>query len=149
MSIFGKEIQKEPLVTSWEEIQKNTFTRWCNFHLKNVHKEIKNLSKDFSDGLHLIALLQVLSNQKIKKYHKKPIFRQMKLENVSIALLFTTSEKIKLVSIGEFNICLLFLCQCCEIDRLSLEFKIEFEIIFASPSSAKNYLHKHKSFKVY
>ncbi|XP_026218464.1 filamin-C isoform X9 [Anabas testudineus] len=84
----------------WKKIQQNTFTRWCNEHLKVVNKRINDLQKDLSDGLKLIGLLEVLSQKKMyRKYHSRPNFRQMKLENVSVALEFLEREHIKLVSI--------------------------------------------------
>ena len=86
----------------WKQIQKNTFTRWCNEHLKCVNKRIGSLESDLSDGLRLISLLEVLSQKKMGRYNKRPNFRQMKLENVSVALKFLERERIKLVSIGKF-----------------------------------------------
>nr|XP_046235140.1 filamin-C isoform X4 [Scatophagus argus] len=84
----------------WKKIQQNTFTRWCNEHLKCINKRINDLQKDLSDGLKLIGLLEVLSQKKMyRKYHSRPNFRQMKLENVSVALEFLEREHIKLVSI--------------------------------------------------
>ncbi|XP_022262239.1 filamin-B isoform X2 [Canis lupus baileyi] len=84
----------------WKKIQQNTFTRWCNEHLKCVNKRIGNLQTDLSDGLRLIALLEVLSQKRMyRKYHQRPTFRQMQLENVSVALEFLDRESIKLVSI--------------------------------------------------
>uniref|UniRef100_A0A8C9QV41 Filamin A n=1 Tax=Scleropages formosus TaxID=113540 RepID=A0A8C9QV41_SCLFO len=84
----------------WKKIQQNTFTRWCNEHLKCVNKRIANLQTDLSDGLRLIALLEVLSQKKMfRKYNQRPTFRQMQLENVSVALEFLDKESIKLVSI--------------------------------------------------
>ncbi|XP_029282051.1 filamin-C-like [Cottoperca gobio] len=88
----------------WKKIQQNTFTRWCNEHLKVVNKRINDLQKDLSDGLKLIGLLEVLSQKKMyRKYHSRPNFRQMKLENVSVALEFLEREHIRLVSIGEWK----------------------------------------------
>uniref|UniRef100_A0A8C4YNN5 Filamin B n=1 Tax=Gopherus evgoodei TaxID=1825980 RepID=A0A8C4YNN5_9SAUR len=84
----------------WKRIQQNTFTRWCNEHLRCVNKRIGNLQSDLSDGLRLIALLEVLSQKHMyRKYHQRPTFRQMQLENVSVALEFLERESIKLVSI--------------------------------------------------
>ncbi|KAF7693127.1 hypothetical protein HF521_008443 [Silurus meridionalis] len=84
----------------WKKIQQNTFTRWCNEHLKCVNKRIADLQMDLNDGLRLIALLEVLSQKKMyRKYHARPTFRQMKLENVSVALEFLDRENIRLVSI--------------------------------------------------
>lgn len=89
----------------WKKIQQNTFTRWCNEHLKCVGKRLTDLQRDLSDGLRLIALLEVLSQKRMyRKFHPRPNFRQMKLENVSVALEFLEREHIKLVSIGQ--------CQC-------------------------------------
>lgn len=88
----------------WKKIQQNTFTRWCNEHLKCVNKRIANLQTDLSDGLRLIGLLEVLSQKKMfRKYNQRPTFRQMQLENVSVALEFLDRENIKLVSIGKFG----------------------------------------------
>lgn len=87
----------------WKKIQQNTFTRWINEHLKCVNKRIVDLQLDLGDGLRLIALLEVLSHKKMyRKYHPRPNFGQMKLENVSVALEFLDKENIKLVSIGEW-----------------------------------------------
>ncbi|XP_054622815.1 filamin-C-like isoform X3 [Dunckerocampus dactyliophorus] len=84
----------------WKKIQQNTFTRWCNEHLKCVNKRIMDLQKDLDDGLKLIGLLEVLSQKNMyRKYHARPNFRQMKLENVSVALEFLEREHIRLVSI--------------------------------------------------
>ncbi|XP_060897717.1 filamin-B isoform X1 [Labrus mixtus] len=84
----------------WKKIQQNTFTRWTNEHLKCVNKHIADLQVDLGDGLKLIALLEVLSQKKMcRKYHSRPNFGQMKLENVSLALEFIEKENIKLVSI--------------------------------------------------
>ncbi|XP_035238872.1 LOW QUALITY PROTEIN: filamin-A-like [Anguilla anguilla] len=84
----------------WKKIQQNTFTRWCNEHLKCINKRIANLQTDLSDGLRLIGLIEVLSQRKMfRKYNQRPTFRQMQLENVSVALEFLEKENIKLVSI--------------------------------------------------
>lgn len=85
----------------WKLIQKNTFTRWCNEHLKCVNQRLANLETDLSDGLRLISLLEVLSQKKMGKYNKRPRIWQMKLENVTVALEFLEREKIRLVSIGK------------------------------------------------
>ncbi|MCJ8734519.1 hypothetical protein PDJAM_G00236590 [Pangasius djambal] len=84
----------------WKKIQQNTFTRWFNEHLKCINKTVTDLQRDLSDGLKLISLLEVLSQKKMyRKHHVRPNFRQMKLENVSVALEFLDREHIKLVSI--------------------------------------------------
>ena len=85
----------------WKKIQQNTFTRWCNEHLKCVQKHIGNLEFDLSDGLRLIALVEVLSQKRIPRFNKRPTFRSMKLENVSLVLNFLERENIKIVNIGK------------------------------------------------
>ena len=100
----------------WKKIQQNTFTRWCNEHLKCVNQYIYSLETDFSDGLKLISLLQVLSHKRIPRYNKKPTFPPQKRENVAIALKFIEQEQIKLVNIGE-PVCVLsyssITARCC------------------------------------
>lgn len=90
----------------WKKIQQNTFTRWANEHLKLINHNINNLETDLSDGLRLIALIEVLFQKRMPKYNKRPTFRSQKLENVSVALKFLEEEHIKIVNIGE---CLLLL----------------------------------------
>lgn len=85
----------------WKRIQQNTFTRWANEHLKIVDKNIGSLETDLSDGLRLIALIEVLSQKRLPKHNKRPTFRSQKLENVSVALKFLEDQHIRLVNIGE------------------------------------------------
>lgn len=40
-----------------EENEIETFTKWCNYRLKDKGLEIKNLVKDFSTGILLIELV--------------------------------------------------------------------------------------------
>lgn len=85
----------------WKLIQKNTFTRWANEHLKLVNKNIAELDIDLSDGLKFIALVEVLSGKKFQKYNRRPNFRTQKLENVTMALKFLEEDEgIKIVNIG-------------------------------------------------
>ena len=86
----------------WKLIQKNTFTRWANEHLKTVNKHVAELETDFSDGLRLLALVEVLSGKKFTKYNKRPNFRTQKLENVTMCLKFLEEDEgIRIVNIGK------------------------------------------------
>jgi len=86
----------------WKLIQKNTFTRWANEHLKLVNKNIADLEFDLSDGLRLIALVEVLSGKKFAKLNRRPNFRTQKLENVTMCLRFLEEDEgIKIVNIGK------------------------------------------------
>jgi filamin len=87
----------------WKRIQQNTFTRWANEHLKLVNRHIDDLQSELSDGLNLIALIEVLSQKKVPRHNKRPNFRSQKLENVSVVLDFLENvERIRLVNIGKF-----------------------------------------------
>jgi len=90
----------------WKLIQKNTFTRWTNERLKTVNKNIGDLETDLSDGLRLIALVEVLSGKPLgQKYTRRPTIRPQQLENVTMALRFLErDEGIRLVNIGQYLI---------------------------------------------
>lgn len=107
---YGEEDEEEMTTTEreladdaqWKIIQKNTFTRWANEHLKTVNKQIADLEADFSDGLRLVALIEVLSGKKFKHVNKRPNFRTQKLENVTMTLRFLEEDEgIRIVNIGE------------------------------------------------
>ncbi|CAG2112906.1 unnamed protein product, partial [Medioppia subpectinata] len=84
----------------WKRIQQNTFTRWANEHLRTVNKFVTDLGTDFTDGLRLIALVEVLAGKKLPPYNKRPKVRAQKLENVNIAIQFLKNEeKIRIVNI--------------------------------------------------
>ena len=87
---------------AWKLIQKNTFTRWVNEHLKTVSQRVEDLRYDFSDGLKLISLIEVLTGHKFKHVNKRPNFRTQKLENVTNALKFLEEDQgVRLVNIGK------------------------------------------------
>lgn len=104
----------------WKLIQKNTFTRWANEHLKTVNKNIADLETDLSDGLRLIALVEVLSGKKFSKFNRRPNFRTQKLENVTMALRFLEEDEgIRIVNIGKCDIWDIWAVsaelQCCKV----------------------------------
>ena len=88
----------------WKKIQQNTFTRWVNRHLKKANSHIENLETDFSDGLKLIALSEVLSHKQVPTHNKKPRMRMQQLENVTIALEFLQKDGVILVSLDSSHI---------------------------------------------
>lgn len=103
---IDEEMQRELAEDApWKKIQQNTFTRWANEHLKLVNKRVDNLQWDLSDGLNIIALVEVLSHKKLPRFNKKPMFRSQKLENVSVALDFLENiERIRLVNIDSTHL---------------------------------------------
>lgn len=40
-----------------------TFTAWCNSHLRKAGTQIENIEEDFRDGLKLMLLLEVISGK--------------------------------------------------------------------------------------
>lgn len=90
---------------AWKIIQKNTFTRWANEHLKTINKQLNDLETDLSDGLRLVGLVEVLSGKKFKHLNRRPNFRTQKLENVTMVLEFLErDEGIRIVNIGKFTL---------------------------------------------
>jgi len=71
----------------WEDVQKKTFCGWVNMHLAKKDMRVSNLEKDFSDGVRLIALLEVLNGEKIEgRYYKNPKSKPYMIDNVHFAL---------------------------------------------------------------
>jgi len=103
---FAEDMQRELSDDApWKRIQQNTFTRWANEHLKLVNRHVDDLQLEFSDGLNLIALVEVLSQKKVSRYNRRPNFRSQKLENVSVVLDFLeNTERIRLVNIDASHI---------------------------------------------
>lgn len=44
-------------------MQLKTFTTWVNLHLKRESLMVEDLSKDFADGIKLIKLVEVISEE--------------------------------------------------------------------------------------
>uniref|UniRef100_A0A673BNT4 Actinin alpha 4 n=1 Tax=Sphaeramia orbicularis TaxID=375764 RepID=A0A673BNT4_9TELE len=74
-----------------------TFTAWCNSHLRKAGTQIDNIEEDFRDGLKLMLLLAVISGTYTSPQRK---MRVHKINNVNKALDFIASKGVKLVSIG-------------------------------------------------
>ncbi|XP_054035911.1 spectrin beta chain, non-erythrocytic 2-like [Dryobates pubescens] len=53
-----------------DKVQKKTFTKWMNQHLKKVRKHVNDLYEDLRDGHNLISLLEVLSGDTLRKAGK-------------------------------------------------------------------------------
>ena len=48
-------------------VQKKTFTKWCNSFLSKLGMEIDDLFRDLQDGRRLIKLLELISGEKLGK----------------------------------------------------------------------------------
>lgn len=96
---YDTEEDKGLLDSAWERQQRKTFTAWCNSHLRKLSKQIDNIEEDFRDGLLLMALLEVISGERLPKPEKGRL-RVHKIANVNKALGFVGGKGVKLVSIG-------------------------------------------------
>lgn len=96
---YGEDEDRGLLDPAWERQQKKTFTAWCNSHLRKVGAQIEEIDKDFSDGLKLMLLLEVISGERLPKPERGRL-RFHKIGNVNKALDFVASKGVKLVSIG-------------------------------------------------
>ncbi len=64
----GKDDRVFELRSEYENVQKRTFTKWANAHLKALHMNIADLYMDLRDGRLLIALLERLSNEMLVRH---------------------------------------------------------------------------------
>jgi hypothetical protein len=60
-----------------------------------------DLVKDFSSGVKLIELLEIMSDTSLGRYNRKPMMRVQKAENAAKALQFIRDSGVKLTNIGE------------------------------------------------
>jgi len=83
----------------WVEFQQATFTSWINEVLKDTEHTVENIQTDFRNGLALIALLETISDKKIKGVKNKNLTMnqyQMR-ENLDICLRFMEEQNFSLV----------------------------------------------------
>ena len=90
---------------AWEETQVKVFSRWCAKHLKVRNIPFETLKTEFSDGVKLINLLEIIGGEKMDgKWHAKPTNRFQKLENTQLAIHYIADiKKIKLIKIHKLK----------------------------------------------
>lgn len=89
------------LEKTWERIQRKTFTGWVNSHLRKRALLIENIETDLQDGIKLINLLEIISDDTFPfKYEKKANLRIQKVGNVGHCLNFIKSKGVHLAGIG-------------------------------------------------
>lgn len=76
-----------------------TFTAWCNSHLRKAGTAIESIEEDFRNGLKLMLLLEVISGETLPRPDRGKM-RFHKIANVNKALDYIASKGVKLVSIG-------------------------------------------------
>lgn len=89
---------------TWVDVQKKTFTRWCNQFLAERRMKIDDLQADLKNGLPLVNLLEIISSKSIGKFNKKPSSRYQFLENNGIGIRFIKEEGLQLVGVGPEDI---------------------------------------------
>uniref|UniRef100_A0A671FP75 Spectrin repeat containing nuclear envelope protein 1 n=1 Tax=Rhinolophus ferrumequinum TaxID=59479 RepID=A0A671FP75_RHIFE len=96
-----------------EIVQKRTFTKWINSHLakRKPPMVVEDLFEDMKDGVKLLALLEVLSGQKLPCEQGRHLKRIHAVANIGTALKFLEGRKsmyrgspIKLVNINSTDI---------------------------------------------
>ena len=89
----------------WIAVQKRIFTRWANAYLKARKMHIDDLCTDLADGLKLIALLEILSGEKMpRKYRKEPKMEIRKRENLKLAFEFMADHNLQMTNIGSADV---------------------------------------------
>ena len=67
-------------------MQIKSFTTWINLHLAKQGMEVHDLKTDFADGVRLIKLVEVISEESLGKFNKKAISKFQKVENLNIGV---------------------------------------------------------------
>lgn len=79
-------ISQQELVAQWEAVQIKTFTKWVNSHLAKRAIAIDNIRTAFTDGVNLIHLLEIISDETLPKKNLNPKMKIHKVENVGTVL---------------------------------------------------------------
>ncbi|XP_014483634.1 PREDICTED: nesprin-1 isoform X6 [Dinoponera quadriceps] len=89
-----------------ERVQKKTFVNWINSYLSKRAPPLRvdDLIEDLKDGTRLLALLEVLSGEKLPVERGRNLKRPHFLSNANTALQFLQSKKIKLVNINSSDL---------------------------------------------
>ncbi|XP_046858231.1 microtubule-actin cross-linking factor 1-like isoform X2 [Xenia sp. Carnegie-2017] len=85
-----------------DAVQKKTFTKWVNYHLQKLDVVIEDMYEDFRDGINLLLLLEVLTDEKLPR--EKGSMRFHKLQNCQTAIKFLLENGVKVVNIHENEI---------------------------------------------
>ena len=106
MTLRGKDEKTGLMDQSWVATQIKSFSRWADQHLKTVGESCEDITKELSNGIKLIKLLEVVGKEPVtERWNKNPKMRVQMLENCSVAIRYITDvKKIRLVSIGPENI---------------------------------------------
>uniref|UniRef100_A0A8C8SH52 Calponin-homology (CH) domain-containing protein n=1 Tax=Pelusios castaneus TaxID=367368 RepID=A0A8C8SH52_9SAUR len=107
-STSGQQSPRDQLRTDEQEaVQKRTFTKWINTHLakRNPPLVVNDLFEDIKDGVMLLALLEVLSGQKLPCEQGRHLKRIHWVANIGTALKFLEGRKVSLINILSAPFC--------------------------------------------
>jgi len=79
----------------WVAVQKKTFTKWTNTHLKKVGATISDVTTEFDNGIKLMQLIKALYAIEMPKYNPAPKMKPQQLDNVTLAFNMVEKAQIK------------------------------------------------------
>lgn len=92
-------------IPAWVATQHKAFLRWANTYLeRNSIAPLTDLTIDFTNGVRLIQLLEIIGNEPLGRYYANPKLRVQKAENINTALDFIKHRGISLYNIGAEDI---------------------------------------------
>ena len=91
-----------------ERIQCKTFVNWINSYLckRKPPMKVENLIEDLRDGVKLLALLEVLSGERLPMERGRVLRRPHYLSNINTALEFLRGKRVSKQGVLE--------CYCCK-----------------------------------
>lgn len=91
----------------WVPLQSKVFTRWVTSKLTGPNvKRVHDISQDFSDGVALIELAEILTGKPApRRWINNPKFPAQKVENCDLALSMLAADGVRLVGISGKDIC--------------------------------------------
>src|SRR3989338_5631090 len=70
----------------WDQLQTEQFSEWVNSVLAPRLLLVENFATDFSNGLFLIAMIEILSGKTVPTYSRNPRILAQKIDNVQNAI---------------------------------------------------------------
>jgi Ca2+-binding EF-hand superfamily protein len=70
----------------WERIQERAFTKWVNSHLRKREMKVDSLIDDMENGVALINLYEIISDESLGKYYPDPKSKFHKIANLGTVL---------------------------------------------------------------
>ena len=74
-----------------QKMQVKSFTAWVNLHLKTTGLKVDDLKTDFQDGIKLLRLVEIISEDELGKFNQNPVSKFQKVENLNIPLKYINS----------------------------------------------------------